>query len=78
VAIIEGVKSDDIIKVLERISFKYRQIVKEVTVDMAANFHKVIKRCFKRAEIVIDRFHVQQLANEVLQDIRNIGGRLLI
>ncbi|MGL5636014.1 MAG: transposase, partial [Bacteroidales bacterium] len=34
------------------------------------NFHKVIRKCFRRAEIVIDRFHVQQLANEALQDIR--------
>ena len=70
VAIIKGVKSDDIIRVLEEISSKLRKKVKEVTVDMAANFHKVIRRCFRHAEIVIDRFHVQQLANDALQDIR--------
>lgn len=70
VAIIKGVRSDVIIRVLEKISLKLRKKVKEVTVDMAANFHKVIRKCFRRAEIVIDRFHVQQLANEALQDIR--------
>ncbi len=70
VAIIKGVKSEDIIRVLEEIRVKLRKKVKEVTVDMAANFHKVIRRCFRYAEIVIDRFHVQQLANDALQDIR--------
>lgn len=44
--------------------------VKEVTVDMAANMHLVIKKCFPKAEAVVDRFHVQKLAHEAVQDIR--------
>lgn len=70
VAIIQGVKSDDIIDRLNRIPLKLRKKVKEVTVDMAGNMHRAIKRSFKKAEIVVDRFHVQMLANEALQDLR--------
>lgn len=37
---------------------------------MAANMHYAIAKSFPRAEVVVDRFHVQKLAQEALQDIR--------
>lgn len=57
-----------------KISYSKRKIVKEVTVDMSASLNKVIRFCFPQASVVIDRFHVQQLANDALQDLR-IGRR---
>jgi len=37
---------------------------------MAANMRLIVKRSFVHAQIVIDRFHVQKLVSEALQDIR--------
>ncbi len=42
----------------------------EVTLDMAAGMHLIVKRCFPYAHRVVDRFHVQQLASEAVQEIR--------
>jgi len=70
VAIIEGTKAEDVIKVLSKISSKKRELVKEVTLDMAANMNLIIKRSFPKASRVIDRFHVQKLASEAVQNIR--------
>ena len=69
-AILKGTKSEDIIKTLNYIPLALRCKVKEVNVDMAANMHYAIAKSFPRAEVVVDRFHVQKLAQEALQDIR--------
>ncbi len=37
---------------------------------MAANMHLAIKRCFPKADRATDRFQVQKLADEALQEIR--------
>ena len=37
---------------------------------MASSMHKIVKICFPKASRVIDRFHVQKLAYEALQEIR--------
>ncbi len=38
--------------------------------DLASNMNAIVRRCFPHAQLVIDRFHVQQLATEALQEIR--------
>jgi len=70
VAIIRGTKAEDVIEVLLRIKESLRRIVKEVTLDMAANMGLIIKRCFPKASQVTDRFHVQKLVCDALQDMR--------
>jgi len=70
VAMISGTKSKDIISVINEIPTESRHKTKEVSVDMANNMNLVIKSCFTKADIVIDRFHVQKLANEAVQDVR--------
>jgi len=70
VAIIKGTKSEDIISVLNKIQESKREVVQEVTLDMAANMNLIIKRCFPKACRVTDRFHVQKLASEAVQSIR--------
>ena len=37
---------------------------------MAGSMKNIISRCFVNAIQVTDRFHVQKLANQALQDIR--------
>lgn len=70
VAIVRGTKAEDVIEVLLRIKKRLRQQVKEVTLDMAANMSMIVSRCFSKASQVTDRFHVQKLACEALQDMR--------
>jgi len=70
IAMIKGTKSDYIRKILEKIPFKKRKKVKEITLDMAPTMEKIAKYTFPKANLVIDRFHVQQLAYEAVQEIR--------
>jgi transposase len=70
VAMIKGTQAEDIIAVLEKIPWHIRKKVKEVTMDMAATMLKSIKRSFPKANRVIDRFHVQKLAFDALQELR--------
>jgi transposase len=37
---------------------------------MAANMNLIVKNCYPRAKQVTDRFHVQKLAYEAVQEIR--------
>jgi len=70
VALLKGTQAEQIITVLERIPVRKRNKVKEVTMDMAANMIKAVRRCFPNAIRVIDRFHVQKLAYDAVQEAR--------
>jgi len=70
VAIVKGTESESVIKVLQRIPERVRKRVKEVTLDLAPTMARIVKRSFPKAKLVSDRFHVQQLANEAVQEIR--------
>ncbi|GAC1314815.1 MAG: transposase [Mucilaginibacter sp.] len=70
VAMIKGTQAEQIIAVLEKIPLRVRNKVTEVTMDMAANMIKAIRRCFGNAQRVIDRFHVQKLAYDAVQEAR--------
>ena len=70
VAMVAGTKSEEVASVINKIPITKRQIVQEVTVDMANNMNLIVKRSFPQATIVIDRFHVQKLAGDAVQDIR--------
>lgn len=70
VAMVKGTKSDEVIDIVKKIPMKFRQYVQEVTLDMANSMNLIVKRCFPNATKVIDRFHVQKLAYDALQEIR--------
>ena len=70
VAIVKGTKSEIVIDHLFKISRNLRLKVQEITLDMASSMKLIAKRCFPNAIQVIDRFHVQKLATEALQEIR--------
>lgn len=70
VAMIRGTLADRVEEVLSRLSLQLRKRVQEVTLDMAANMNLIVKRCFPFAHRVVDRFHIQQLATEAVQEIR--------
>lgn len=70
VAMVKGTKAETVIKILHKIPLKQRNKVKEVTLDMAGNMGLIVKKSFPNATLVIDRFHVQKLALDALQEIR--------
>lgn len=70
VAILKGTNSESIIPLLQKLPEKARNKVKEITLDLAGSMGLIARRCFPNAMRVIDRFHVQQLASEALQEIR--------
>ena len=70
VAIAAGTKSENIIAVLKKIPISIREKVSEVTLDMSNAMDTIIKGSFPRVTIVTDRFHVQQLVTEAVQEIR--------
>lgn len=69
-AILNGTKSETIIPILEKIPIRIRNKVREITLDLAGNMGLIARKCFVNAVQVIDRFHVQKLASEALQEIR--------
>lgn len=70
VALIKGTDSDQVNAVLKQISPSLRRKVAEVTLDMAACMEKIVRRSFSKAELVTDRFHVQKLAYDAVQEMR--------
>ena len=76
VACIEGTKSEDIIKVLQKIHVSKRAKVKEITLDMANNMALAAQESFPMAKLVTDRFHVVRLAQNAMQAQRVKQGWL--
>lgn len=70
IAIIKGTESNYIQSILEKIPLKKRKQVKEITLDMAPAMEKISKYSFPNSKLVTDRFHVQKLAYEAVQEIR--------
>ena len=69
-ALIKGTKNSVISKVLEKISIQKRMAVKEITIDLAQNMDWICRTNFLNATLVADRFHVQQVVSEAVQEIR--------
>jgi transposase len=70
VAIVAGTKASEVIAVLKKIPIGIREKVLEVTLDMSNAMDSIIKGAFPKVTIVTDRFHVQQLVSEAVQEIR--------
>lgn len=70
VAIIRGVSADAVTEALMRIDRDRRLTVREITMDMSNSMRLIARRCFPNAMRTIDRFHIQKLASEALQEMR--------
>lgn len=70
VAIVAGTKSLDVCKVLDKIDEKKREAVEEVTLDLSDSMRKIVRHCSPKAKRVIDRFHIQKLASDAVQQMR--------
>lgn len=70
VAVINGTEAKVIQEVLDRIESEKRNMVKEVTMDMARNMGLAVEKSFSQSKQVIDRFHVVRLVMDAMQHIR--------
>lgn len=70
VAIVAGTKAEVVIKALRNIPLEQLNKVKEVTLDLSDSMRKIVRCCFKNASRIIDRFHLQKLACDAVQEIR--------
>lgn len=70
VGIFQGTKAEPIVDQLLKLPYSVRNQVQEVTLDMAHSMKHIVKTCFPKATQVTDRFHVQKLATEALQELR--------
>lgn len=70
VALVAGTKSDDVAEVLSHIEPTERNRVTEVTLDMSPSMERAVELSFPKARLVTDRFHVQQLISEAVQEVR--------
>lgn len=70
IAMVKGTRAEDVEACLERIPLEERLKVRTVTLDMAGSMRSIALRCFPKAIQVIDRFHVQKLMYDALQDVR--------
>ena len=69
-AIVAGTSSEKVLEILKQLPLRLRNKVEEITLDMAGSMNLIAKRCFPNATLVTDRFHVQKLASEAVQELR--------
>lgn len=69
-ALIEGTKHEIVSQALEKVPIGIRMNVEEVTLDFANSMDWICRTNFPNATLVGDRFHIQQIVSEGLQEIR--------
>ncbi len=69
-AIMKGTKVEELRKQLDHFSVKQRYAVKEITLDMSNSFDWIARTYFPNATQVIDRFHVQRIVQDAVQEMR--------
>lgn len=70
VSTVKGTKASEVGNVLNKMPLEERMKVNEITLDMANSMEAIAKKSFPNARLVTDRFHVQQLITEAVQEIR--------
>ncbi len=70
VVVVAGTKAEDVIAVLNRIDEEKRHAVEEVTLDLSDSMRKIVRASFPKSCRVIDRFHIQKLACDAVQELR--------
>lgn len=69
-AMVRGVSADVVSEVLKKVPRETRKRVKSVTTDLSSAMMLIVRRVFPAATLVNDRFHVQQLVNEAIDQMR--------
>lgn len=70
VAVIHGTKAETVITVLEKICIFKRKAVEEITLDLSSSMMLIARTVFPKARVTNDRFHVQKLYYDALDELR--------
>lgn len=70
IAMVKGTDAEAVIEVLEKIGLSKRKTVKEVTLDLSPTMMKIARKVFPKAYLTNDRFHVQRLFYDAIDDLR--------
>ncbi len=71
IGIFKGVESVNIITLIKKhLNKTLRDHIEEITLDLSPTMNAIARSCFNNAKRVADRFHVQKLAYEAVQQIR--------
>lgn len=70
VAMVRGVSSDIVSSIFKRLPHKGRIGVRTITTDLSSAMMLTARRCFPAAKLINDRFHVQKLISEAIDQIR--------
>lgn len=69
-AMVRGVATDAVSAVLKKIPLRKRLEVKTVTTDLSSAMMLTVRTVFPAASLINDRFHVQQLLSEAVDQLR--------
>lgn len=69
-AMIRGVASDTVSKILKKVPYELRCLVKTVTTDLSSAMMLTVKTAFPKATLINDRFHVQKLVSDAIDHMR--------
>jgi transposase len=73
-----GRNRESAIELLETIPTQTRDAVEAVAMDMSASFAAAVRETLPKADIVYDRFHVSQLLNQAVDQVRRRENKHLL
>lgn len=71
-AILKTDRQKALVEFLNSIPKTAKNGIKEVCIDLKQSYQTVIKQCLPQANIVADRYHVETLANNMVDEVRTI------
>lgn len=69
-AMVRGVASDTVSAILKKVPRELRRGVRTVTTDLSSAMMLTVRTVFPKAKLINDRFHVQQLMTEAVDQMR--------
>ena len=69
-AMVRGVASDTVSAILKKVPCELRCRVRTVTTDLSSAMMLTVRTAFPKAKLINDRFHVQQLMTEAIDQMR--------
>lgn len=69
-AMVRGVASDTVSAILKKVPRELRRCVRTVTTDLSSAMMLTVRTVFPKAKLINDRFHVQQLMTEAVDQMR--------
>lgn len=69
-AMVRGVASDTVSTILKKVPRELRRGVRTVTTDLSSAMMLTVRTVFPKARLINDRFHVQQLMTEAVDQMR--------